>query len=224
MVIYSANRKANDGVFHQTDCYIIARIKRENRCQYNTHKEARDAGLRMCNVCSPLARRLRTELPEITHFVETHGIAFRLIDNTLQIISRHGEWKIIVVGRRNTLFLYHKNQRASKFSDFTNIPGYHSQAVRSKTILGYLEYIASHDIYWETERLRQREVDRLLREQERDKQKLAKQAYREQYASKPENKKRAELRQNTRTFQRGTKNQHYSANQLYSVLDIKHKK
>lgn len=145
MVFYSI--KSKDRVFHLTDCVVNRRIKRDNRRQFDTPELAREAGLRMCNRCAPMGRKLQRELPEINKFANDHEIAYQLRDNVLHITSRCGEWAIIMIGKRNIIFLYHKNLRPAKSSRASVVPGYHSQAVRADSILGYLQYIAAHDIY-----------------------------------------------------------------------------
>ena len=149
MVFYSVNSK--DRVFHLTDCVVNRRIKRENRRQFDTPEVAREAGLRMCNLCAPMGRKLKKELPEIEQFSNNHGIEYQLWDNVLHITSRCGEWAIIMVGKRKIIFLYHKNSRRTKSSRSSVVPGYHSQAVRADTILGYMQYIAAHDAYREAQ-------------------------------------------------------------------------
>lgn len=149
MVFYSINSK--ERVFHLTDCVVNRRIKRENRRQYDTPEQAREAGLRMCNRCAPMGRKLQKELAEIQNFAKDHKMTYQLCDNALYITSQFGEWVIIMVGKRKTIFLYHKNLRPVKSSRASVVPGYHSQAVRADSILGYMQYIAAHDAYREAQ-------------------------------------------------------------------------
>lgn len=89
------------------------------------------------------------------------------------------------------MFLYHKNKFRSPSDDESMVPGYHSQAARQKTILGYLQYIVAHDNF----RLKEAQTRERSRNSKRD------------------------LRRNTNHIQRGKTNRKYSANQLYSILD-----
>ena len=74
-------------------------------------------------------------------------MSYWLEDGQLHVYTPRSKWRIIVNGRDNKIFLYHKNTY-SKYEKIPSIiPGYHSQAIRSKTIVGYLEYIIQHDIY-----------------------------------------------------------------------------
>ena len=112
-------------------------------------------------------------------------------DGQLHVHTPRSKWRIIVNGKANKLFLYHKNTYHKNEEIPSIVPGYHSQATRSKTIVGYLEYIIQHDIY------------------RRRQEKKAKQK-----ADSMRN-----LRRNTRHYQRGTDNRRYNANQLYSIMD-----
>ena len=149
------------------------------------------AGYRMCNCCSLVGMRLRKEQNAVNHFCQENGVSCWLEDGQLHVHTPKSKWRIIVNGKANKLFLYHKNtyQKYEKIPSI--VPGYHSQAIRSKTIVGYLEYIIQHDIY------------------RRRQEKKAKQK-----ADSMRN-----LRRNTRPYQRGTDNRRYNANQLYSIMD-----
>ena len=67
-------------------------------------------------------------------------------NGVIDVITPRSEWKIIVNGQLHKIFLYHKNSRPC-YHDTSMIPSYHSQATRSNTILGYLQYIMGHDEY-----------------------------------------------------------------------------
>lgn len=192
MVFYST--KSNEKVFHLPHCGIARRIRKEYKKQFDTPEEARAAGYRMCSCCSPVGIRLRREQNAINQFCQEHGVSCRLEDGQLHVRTPRSKWRIIINGKSKTLFLYHKNtyQKYEKIPSI--IPGYHSQAIRSKTIVGYLEYIVQHDIF------------------------------RRQQAKKAKQKAdhMRDLRRNTRAYQRGTGNRHYNASQLYSVLEDLH--
>lgn len=189
MVFYST--KSNEKVFHLPHCKIARRIRKEYKKQFATPEEARLAGYRMCNCCSLVGMRLRKEQKTVNQFCQENGISCWLKDGQLHVHTPRSKWRIIVNGKANKLFLYHKNTY-QKYEEIPSIvPGYHSQATRSKTIVGYLEYIVQHDIY------------------RRRQEKKAKQK-----ADSMRN-----LRRNTRHYQRGTDNCRYNANQLYSIMD-----
>ena len=183
MVFYST--KSNEKVFHLPHCKIARRIRKEYKKQFATPEEARLAGYRMCNCCSLVGTRLRKEQKAVNQFCQENGVSCWLEDGQLHVHTPRSKWRIIVNGKANKLFLYHKNTYPSI------VPGYHSQATRSKTIVGYLEYIIQHDIY----RRRQKKKAKQKADSMRN------------------------LRRNTRPYQRGTDNRRYNANQLYSIMD-----
>lgn len=189
MVFYST--KSNEKVFHLPHCKIARRIRKEFKKQFATPEEARMAGYRMCNCCSLVGMRLRKEQNAVNQFCQENGVSCRLEDGQLHVHTPRSKWRIIVNGKAHKLFLYHKNTYHKNEEIPSIVPGYHSQAIRSKTIVGYLEYIIDHDIY------------------RRRQEKKAKQK-----ADSMRN-----LRRNTRSYQRGTDNRRYNANQLYSIMD-----
>lgn len=136
-------------VVHLSHCRILHRIPKESRRSFNSLEEAQRHGYRLCNCCPPAAQKYRKERKPVNEFCRKAGFVLKLKDGAIHIISRHDCWRIITCGKSNKLFLYHKNtsRRYGKNPHPSIIPGYHSQAVRSDTILRYLEYIDSHDRY-----------------------------------------------------------------------------
>lgn len=154
-------------------------------------REVDEISHRMCNCCSSMGMRLRKEQKEIDTFCEKNKLKYLLWDGDLMIKAPTSDWKIIINGRDKKMFLYHKNKFRSPSDDESMVPGYHSQAARQKTILGYLQYIVAHDNF----RLKEAQTRERSRNSKRD------------------------LRRNTNHIQRGKTNRKYSANQLYSILD-----
>jgi hypothetical protein len=134
---------------------------------------------------------LKKEQEAVNQFCQQNGVSCWHEDGQIHVQTPQSKWKIITSGKGNKLFLYHKNAFHKEESIPSIIPGYHSQAARSKTIVGYLEYIVQHDTYWK-------------RQKKKAKQK----------ADSMKN-----LRRNTRRYQRGTDNRRYNANQLYSIME-----
>lgn len=189
MVFYST--KSTVKVFHLPHCKIARRIRKEYKKQFATPEEARVAGYRMCNCCSPMGMKLRKEQETVNQFCQKNGVSCWLEDGQLHVITPKSEWRIIINGKAKKLFLYHKNtyEKIEKIPSI--VPGYHSQAAHSETIVGYLEYIIQHDIYRRQQEKKARQKAGSMRN----------------------------LRKNTRSYQRGTDNRRYSANQLYSIMD-----
>ncbi len=143
MVFYSI--KSNEKVFHQPHCIIRSRIQKANQRMFETHEIAREHGYRQCNCCSRVGMKLKKEQKEVNQFCQENGIAYHLEDGLLHIRTTNSKWCILTNGKAGHIFLYHKNtiHKDSKYPSI--LPGYHSQAVRSETILGYLKYIVGHD-------------------------------------------------------------------------------
>jgi len=193
VVFYSI--KSNEKVFHLPHCNVTKRIRKEYKRQFITPEEARFAGYRMCNCCSPLGVRLRKEQTEVDQICQKNGITYRLEDGQLHIYNHKGAWRIIASGKGNKPFLYHKNTHDKPEKIPSIVPGYHYQYTRSNTIAGYLEYIAQHDAYW-------------IRQKEKKKENAQKKA-----------ESMRNLRRNTRPYLRGKDNRSFNANQLYSIMD-----
>lgn len=146
-LIYSAN--SHRKIAHLPHCKILNRIPKESRRTFGNLEDAKAHGYRLCNCCPSIAGKYRKERKQVNDFCKDMGFTFRLQNGTIHVISRHDCWRIIVNGNNKSLFLYHKNtgKRYHKETHPSIVPGFHSQGFRSKTILGYLEYIASHDDY-----------------------------------------------------------------------------
>ncbi len=150
MVFYSI--KSNEKVFHQSHCIIRNRIQKENQRMFETPEIARENGYRHCNCCSRVGMKLRKEQKEVEQFCQENGMSCRLEDGRLHIRTTNSKWCIIQNGKAGHIFLYHKNtfHKDTKYPSI--LPGYHSQAIRSDTILGYLKYIVGHDDFRVKER------------------------------------------------------------------------
>lgn len=141
--------KSHRKIVHLGHCRIIHRISRDYRNSFESLEEAHAHGYRLCNCCAPVAQRYRKERKAVDAFCKANGYHFKLLDGVIHIISAHDVWRIAAVGRNNKLILCHKNtsERFDKEKYTASIPGFHRQKCQSRTILGYLEIIASHDSY-----------------------------------------------------------------------------
>ena len=146
-LIYSA--KSHRKIVHLPNCKILEHISKENLRSFKNFEEAKAHGYRLCNCCSSIVQKYRKEKRKVKDYCRDHGFIFKLQDEAIHVISKHDCWQMITSGNRNNLFLYHKNTAIRRYKEKNPsiIPGYHSQAFRSETIMGYLEYISSHDGY-----------------------------------------------------------------------------
>ena len=147
MLIYSVN--SHRKIAHLPHCQILRRIPRENRRTFDSLEDARTHGYRLCNCCPSIAQKYRKERIQVNAFCKSHGFTLKLHNGVIHIISRRDCWRIIVYGKKKSLFLYHRNNRRHYCTGGRRsiVPGFHCQACRSKSILKYLEYINSHDYY-----------------------------------------------------------------------------
>lgn len=113
---------------------------------FRTREEAKDRNYHFCKYCSPMVKYYRAELLNIKNYASENGLIFDYYDNSISIRTPYSQWKIIVNGRKKDIFLYHKNIYGKSF-DNSLVPGYHSQAVRRKSIVEYMKYIVKHDRY-----------------------------------------------------------------------------
>ncbi len=138
--------KSSGKTVHLPHCRFLRRIPEENVRSFESLNEAIKAGYRLCNCCPSIAYRIGKEKDGINSFCNEKKFKTELINGALHITSALDSWQIITYGSRNALFLYHKN--TGKYSKGKSvIPGYHLQKCRYDTIMEYLRYINSHDIY-----------------------------------------------------------------------------
>ena len=140
--------KSSNKIVHTEACRYVKMIPVQNRRYFVSLKEAEDAGYMRCKYCSHISKYMTKERKDLVQYCKANGLCyvFNRIDGSLDIVSRSGNWKIIVNGQKHFIWLYHKNiyhendQRGM-------VPGYHSQKVRKSTLMGYMYYIADHDHY-----------------------------------------------------------------------------
>lgn len=139
--------KSEKKIFHSADCRYVEGIKKENRIYFKTLKDATNAGYRQCKCCSHIQEYLDRESSRIGGFCKQNGIYYYTdpSDGALNVISKTGNWKIIVNGRYHNIWLYHKSNLGSHDDEF--ISGYHSQDAYSTSLKGYMKYIVNHDSF-----------------------------------------------------------------------------
>lgn len=144
--MYFFSKKSRQKIVHTQQCPYCKHMNREGKESFHTLEKARQAGYRMCKYCAPMGRYYRRELRNIVDYAAENGLIFDYIDGSIFIRTPYSQWKIITNGRNNDIFLYHKNIYRKSF-DKSLVPGYHSQAVRRKSITEYMRYIVEHDLY-----------------------------------------------------------------------------
>lgn len=139
--------KSHRKTVHLSNCSYLCHIPSKNIRSFKSLEEAEKYGYRLCNCCPSIASKYRKERKQIKEFCKTQGFISKIHNGSLHIISACDCWQIITNGRNNSMFLYHKNtdMRFRREKHPSMVPGYHSQSFRSDTIIGYLNYISSHD-------------------------------------------------------------------------------
>lgn len=98
---------------------------------------------------SVIFERYKSEEPDVDAFCFGHKISCFVSGKTLVIHAPESLWKIVVSGEDGKLYLYHRNDPRTDYRccGTSIVPYYHQQQVHKPTIVGYLKYIVSHDIY-----------------------------------------------------------------------------
>lgn len=137
--------KSRNRIVHMNGCRYTKMIQHKE--YFSTLKEASDAGYVQCRYCSKIMKYLNSENKQLKDYCISNGVYFYFdpADGSVDVISRSGRWKIIVNGQRNQIWLYHRNNPGTNTDGF--VPGYHSQKIRSSSLMGYMNYIVEHDRY-----------------------------------------------------------------------------
>ena len=149
--------KSSNKIVHTQGCRYVKMMPEKNRKYFSNLKDASDAGYVQCKYCSHIKKYLNREEKQLEKYCRPNGVYFYFnsADGSLDVISRSGKWKIIVNGQKHFIWLYHKNNHGSRFGDL--VPGYHSQKIRSSSLMGYMSYIVEHDRYREENPLYERQ-------------------------------------------------------------------
>lgn len=143
MFYYSINSK--EKIVHYEECHHLKNIKSENLKSFENAKEFRENGYRICSCCSSIPKLLKKEKTEISKYCQENGLAYFMHKDELVIKTIHSKWKVLVSGNKETLELHHKNSFRKEYSN--SVTGYHRQNYTSKSIMGFMEYIAQHEQY-----------------------------------------------------------------------------
>lgn len=150
MFYYS--KKSRNNIVHCEGCGHINKIKPENLESFDSNKEIRGGGYRMCSCCSPVMKKLRAEKRELQKYCGEKGLMYFVCDGNLHITSVLSKWVIVVSAKRSGSELHHENLYNEQYED--SVPGYHNQRFSSGTLMGYMKYIAHHDAYRQKNPLR----------------------------------------------------------------------
>ena len=147
--MYYCSKNSKEKIAHTENCQYAKRIQPRNTIMYKNAIEARNAGYRVCKCCAPIKTYVKKQDKEIDQYCQQAGLSCQIDwrEGCLKVATSYSQWKIIVNGRDDYIFLYHKNFHRFGINNDDLVPGYHSQKTRKSDILGYLEYVAAHDSY-----------------------------------------------------------------------------
>ena len=144
MFYYS--KKNHRKIVHTEKCYILSKLDPEAVGTFDTLPEAYKAGYRLCRRCSLLEKLYRSEEDALLDYARRNGMALFYSGKSLKIVSTISKW-MLTLSNDGGLALYHQNTIESRTDEQSDIPGYHYQKARYKTIIEYLDYIKEHDYF-----------------------------------------------------------------------------
>ncbi len=179
MMFYS--KKSKNKVIHHCHCYYFRHMDHNSIGKFETIEEARGAGYHLCKCCAPMGKYYRKEYYNMKGYVTKNALIVEYMDGEIVIQTPYSNWKIIVNGQKNHIFLYHKNTYMKRHDKRSLVPGYHSQSVRRNTLMDYLKYIVEHDAYRLHYPEHQKKGFIPLKGKKKNKQRLKKEKKRERY-------------------------------------------
>ena len=139
--------KTRNKMVHTASCRYTKMMNPKNKKYFYSLEQASKEGFVRCKYCDKIAGMMRSEKGKIDVFSQMNGLypTYSREDGTLDIISPSGKWKVIANGKKQHIWLYHKNTYATKEKGL--VPGYHSQKVKRSSLMDYMKYIVQHDEY-----------------------------------------------------------------------------
>lgn len=151
--MYISTKSHGEKIFHNQFCTYAKRIKPENIIEVETTKKFRKMGYRACNCCSFMGKKYKAECEELQSYAKRNYMKIWLEDDAVYVETNIAAWKITQYSTTQNICLLHANTENYRFLAKKNgkiIHTYHMQGdIRSKTIMGYLQYIKRHD-EWRT--------------------------------------------------------------------------
>ena len=81
---------------------------------------------------------MKRQQEEIDEYCQRAGISCQIDwrEGCLNVATFYSQWKIIVNGRDDSIFLFQKNFRKNGINLNDLVPGFHNQNIRRSSILG----------------------------------------------------------------------------------------
>ena len=143
--MFVASKKSSSKILHNQQCFYGKRIRPEDHQLFYTVEEGEKAGYHSCKYCSAISRYYRKEKTKIKQFCEENKMLLQHDSKEIHVQMPLSHWKIVWNGKKDRIFLYHKNVFRRFMEEKEEVPGYHRQPVTKGSIYGYLKYIVMHD-------------------------------------------------------------------------------
>lgn len=173
--------KSRRKIIHNNHCSYFKRMDHKHIGYFDSIEEARNAGYHICKHCTPMWSYYSKEYYKIKEYVANNAMEIDFRDGEIIVQTPYSNWKIIVNGQKDYIFLYHKNTYNKCPDKRSLVSGYHSQSVRRSTLMEYLKYIVEHDTYRLYHPEYQKKNIELQKGKKKNKQKLKKEKKREHY-------------------------------------------
>ena len=143
--MYFYNICSSQKIIHLSDCRYITNSTKKQFGHFYGLKEALKKGYRPCRHCFTVAGRFAEEKERIDKYCRRYNYIISQSNNTLEITTGRGEWKIVQAEHSQRTELYHKNTQTRDSDRCSRIEGYHNQRVTEYELVDYIHYIARHD-------------------------------------------------------------------------------
>ena len=147
--MYYYSNKSSRKIIHTASCCCTQHFASETIETFDTLQQAYQAGYHICKKCHPAIIQYRKEQDAILNYCRKHGMSCSWTRTGIRVTSTVSKWIIAPTDKGKTE-LYHKNTKSLPSDEPTWVTGYHKQNRSFNSIIKYLKYIDSHDIYRNT--------------------------------------------------------------------------
>lgn len=135
--MFFANKKTK--IVHYQQCRYVGKAFPPAWEEFSTLQEAKNAGYRLCSVCTPVRKELQENKDTIEAFCQKNGISLRIKDGNLHITTSREKW-LAVPAPKHHYTLWHKNTYRDRNK-------YHVQKTNPGSVIQILHYVTKHEDY-----------------------------------------------------------------------------
>lgn len=147
--MYYYSKKSRRKIIHTATCSCTQRFDPDTIGTFDTLQQAYQAGYRICKKCHPAILQYRKEQDAILGYCRKHGMSCSWTRTGIRVTSTVSKWIIVPTDSGKTE-LYHRNTKTLPSDEPSLVTGYHKQNRSFNSIIKYLKYIDSHDLYRNT--------------------------------------------------------------------------